>query len=457
MRRQNFWTGIKETALDIARSEPRLRTNVLWATKWFWLPLRALITAASQMIPDFSAADISATGNKKILVVSAIKDGGLAKISTDIFSGLTKDLDIYFASISSSKIIVKKDANIIYSARGNFKLNKSQNSELFDRKMESILGLINPEIVHLEHLSKVSHNSVQVIKKRGIFISHSIHDYFDICPSHNLLDDRGSFCGGTCTQGKGWCDISLINPGEIAKIKNEYVFDWRALNTSVLENVDLFFCPSLYTANLFTRFYPSTLDRTKVIPHAIAPDLKLASTKQPQGAGKVLFLGNYLPAKGSRKLRQIAKLGAQRNIVFYHAGKAPIGLAKWVNLLGPYKRQELASIISEVKPDCVIFASIWAETYALVVDEAAACGVPVISLVPGEVSERVIREALGLVLDPHTSPEKVLNEIDMYLRDQDAQAQVALKLEAFRSKISSRHSKMINEYKVVFENATIRQ
>jgi glycosyltransferase involved in cell wall biosynthesis len=395
------------------------------------------------------------SGKKRILVVNAIQDGGLAKISKEIFFGLSQQFDVFYAELGDFEIRTKFQGQIVFSAKGNFLLDGSQRNINFDKEFLNLINTVDPDIIHLEHLNKISHSSIQQLETSGIFISHTLHDYFDLCPSHNLLDENLSFCGGICTKGRGWCDMSLITPGDIKMIKNDFVHEWRKLNSSLLENVNVIFSPSKYSAELFLKTYPNLRGRVKIIPHSVRQSLQPQKVSRTPKFENILFLGNYLPAKGSNKLRALARAGAKRNLTFYHLGMAPWQLRKWAKLLGPYEGADLPKILSELNPDCVVVASIWAETFGLVVDEAAAMGVPIISWALGDISERVAKERIGLVLDPNATPDAVLFEIEKFLLDTTAVSEVSTGLRVFQEGLETRHTTMINSYKVVFENASI--
>jgi glycosyltransferase involved in cell wall biosynthesis len=269
------------------------------------------------------------------------------------------------------------------------------------------------------------------------------------------LDEKFNFCGGVCTKGRGWCDISLIAPGDIRVIKNDFVHDWRNLNGALLEIVNVIFSPSEYSAELFLKTYPNLTDKVRIIPHGVRQGLQPQKVSRTPKFESILFLGNYLPAKGSNKLRALARAGAKKNVAFYHLGRAPLQFGKWAKLLGPYDEVDFPKILSDLNPDCVVVASIWAETFGLVVDEAAAMGVPIISWAFGDISERVAKERIGLVLDPTATPDVVLFEIEKFLLDNTAVSEVSKDLRLFQEGLETRHATMINSYKVVFENAAI--
>jgi len=455
MRRQKLSVGIRESVMDFARSNPKLRSKLLWSTRPIWKPLRTLRGTLFRGPTYTSKIPFLDSGKRRILVVSAVQDGGLAKISKEIFLGLSEDFDVFYAQLGDFEIRTKFQGEVVFKAKGNFLLNGLQNNLNFDREFSNLINIVDPDIIHMEHLSKISHSAIHQLKTSSIFVSHTLHDYFDVCPSHNLLDEKFNFCGGVCTKGRGWCDMSLIAPGDIKVIKNDFVHDWRKLTGALLENVNVIFSPSEYSAELFLKSYPNLRGKVKIIPHGVRQELQPPKAMSSQKLEKILFVGNYLPVKGSHKLRALAKEGAKRNATFFHLGRAPLQFSKWAQLLGPYDEGDFPKILSELNPDCVVVASIGAETFGLVVDEAAAMGVPIISWSLGDISERVAKERIGLVLDPTATPDAVLFEIEKFLLDTTGVSEVSTGLRLFQEGLETRHSTMINSYKVVFDNAAI--
>lgn len=453
MRRQKLSVGIRELVMDFARNNPKLRGKLLWSTRPIWKPLRTLWGTSFRLPTPTSEIPHLDSGKKRILVLSAVQDGGLAKISKEIFFGLGEAFDVFYAHLGDFEIGVRFRGQVVFSTKGNFLLDAFQTNPNFDKEFLKLVKTVNPDIIHLEHLHKVSRSAIQQLELSRIFVSHTLHDYFDICPSHNLLDEKMNFCGGVCTKGSGWCDLSLITPGDIPAIKNHFVHDWRKLNGALLDKVSVIFSPSKYSAELFLKTYPNLRGKVKVIPHGVRQSPRPQKVPRGPKLETVLFLGNYLPAKGSKKLRALARAGAKNGVSFYHLGRAPLQLSKWAQLLGPYGEGDFPEIVSELNPDCVVVASIWAETFGLVVDEAAAMGVPIISLALGDISERVAQNRIGLVLDPNTPPDATLLEIEKFLLDITAVSEVSSGIAIFQEGLGSRYTTMINSYKDVFENA----
>lgn len=106
-----------------------------------------------------------------------------------------------------------------------------------------------------------------------------------------------------------------------------------------------------------------------------------AAQRLPEGKRRVLFVGRFVEKKGLSILRAAAAM--RPDISFLLAGAGPIRPASWglanVHDLGPQKPAQLAALYRSA--DCLLLPSV-GEGYPLVIQEAMACGLPVICGAP---------------------------------------------------------------------------
>ncbi|NOW47862.1 glycosyltransferase involved in cell wall biosynthesis [Novosphingobium sp. SG751A] len=114
--------------------------------------------------------------------------------------------------------------------------------------------------------------------------------------------------------------------------------------------------------------------------------LGAAAQGLPEGKRRVLFVGRFVEKKGLSILRAVAAM--RPDISFMLAGAGPIQPSSWglanVHDLGPQSPAQLAALYRSA--DCLLLPSV-GEGYPLVIQEAMACGLPVICGAPTHLAD----------------------------------------------------------------------
>lgn len=100
-------------------------------------------------------------------------------------------------------------------------------------------------------------------------------------------------------------------------------------------------------------------------------------TDRSPGARRVLFVGRFVEKKGLKVLHALAAI--RPDLDFFLVGRGPIRPSEWgltnVHDLGPLNQEELADLYRWA--DVLVLPSV-GEGYPLVIQEAMACGLPVV-------------------------------------------------------------------------------
>lgn len=144
---------------------------------------------------------------------------------------------------------------------------------------------------------------------------------------------------------------------------------------------------------------------------------RLGSAAQglPEGKRRVLFVGRFVEKKGLSILREVAAM--RPDVSFLLAGAGPIRPSSWglanVHDLGPQTPAGLAALYRSA--DCLLLPSV-GEGYPLVIQEAMACGLPVICGAPTHLADpeagQWLRGAQVDLGDPVASAARVVALLD---------------------------------------------
>ncbi|MDD5165972.1 MAG: glycosyltransferase family 4 protein [Candidatus Omnitrophica bacterium] len=322
-------------------------------------------------------------------------------------------------------------------------------NEEIDRRFDDLLGEINPDLVHIQHLVFLSIGMIGKIKKRGIPIVLTLHDYWLVCPKWHLfkndLKPCEEACNGNYNRECAACLGEMLNirkntlklymlarrifPAMMANgARKVYPLFNKGLRNSenaveklkkrslkiknALSDIDFFFAPSEHIKDSFIRFgIPA--EKIKFSKFNLNSSLyNAASQKSRSNKIRFAFIGTLLPAKGlhvliesfnnipSRdiELKVYAKLRSYAGYEHYLPYLKKLIKNKNIRLMGDFDHENVADIFKEI--DVLIVPSLWQENRPLVIEEAFLSQTPVIASRIGGIPELVKHSVNGLLFDP---------------------------------------------------------
>ncbi len=239
--------------------------------------------------------------------------------------------------------------------------------------------------------------------RHGNRLSICLHDYYPVCPSYNLLDREGRYCGvpdlGACAR----CLPTNAHAHHAAGISDRG--EWREAWSKGLAAADKITAFSAASAAIFLKAYPHCKGRVAIRPHGkLKPSSKLAALPARLKPGETVKIG-VVGAIGYSKGAEVVVAAAKA----IEAGRLPAKIAvigklapgyshPGIELHGTYRSGDLPAILRARAIHVAWVPSIWPETYCYVVDELMAAGVPLACFDLGAPPERVRNYARGLVL-----------------------------------------------------------
>lgn len=234
-----------------------------------------------------------------------------------------------------------------------------------------------------------------------------IHDYYPVCPSAFLLDERGRFCG---VPDRGRCRECLPaqTDGFVAIAGCDSIDVWRDAWRRLLGRAATIRCFSESSRRLLVRAYPDLDPRITVKPHDVPPLPRvLRRTRKPGEPLVIGVIGSISRHKGAAVVadlaQAIATAGKPVRIVVIGQVDAACP-AEIVEQTGGYAREDLPRLVTRHAIDLVLLPSICPETFSFVAHETVAMGLPLVTLDLGAPADLARAHPLGHVAGDDSGP-----------------------------------------------------
>jgi len=377
--------------------------------------------------PDYRVAETP--GRPRILFVISTRAGGTPLTNRDLMKALSAEVDCLVLYCTRRSLVLEYFAEGIYTKLDHHVLQApiepiSHRSDEYDQVVFRWLLEWQIGLLHVRHIAWHGLGLVDMAGLVGVPVVFSFHDYYTLCPTVKLLDDRAQFCGGVCTSGAGDCTPEDLWPAEaFDRLKHAQIRVWQAQFATMLSRCDAFVTTSEQVRRIVSKRYPDTTNKPfEIIPHGrdFCGMGRLASA--PQGAEplRLIIPGNVTRAKGADIIIALAGLvGRERLSIHVLGAVSPaIELPPGVTCHGPYEREEFQARVAEIRPHVGAVLSVWPETWCHTLTELWAAGVPVMGFDIGAVGERLRKSGAGWVI-PGMTAEAVAGTLALARQPQE--------------------------------------
>jgi glycosyltransferase involved in cell wall biosynthesis len=265
------------------------------------------------------------------------------------------------------------------------------------RKIGKLLDEFQPEVVHVHNIyHQISPSILPEIKKRGIPIVMTVHDWKLICPNY-LLNCDGKICE-KCIAGKYWHCVakkcvkksyfkSLVCVLELYFHRRLKIYD---------KNIDKYIAPSNFVKDILVKAgFPK--EKISVLPHFIKANEKNVSEKKDR-VFYALYIGRVSREKGVDELIEIFK-EMPDNLVLAGTKDENFAIPESHNIrhIGFRSPREIKVLIQNAQ--FVVSASKLPETFGLIALEAIANKTPFIGYRTGAYGEIIIDGKNGFLAE----------------------------------------------------------
>lgn len=306
------------------------------------------------------------------------------------------DQSVYFVPNKSSVSRLKALVNYFYNTEAK-------------RRLERLIEDEHPDLAHV-HLfwGWISPSIFGVLKKHGIPLVHTAHDYRMVCPAYTFNSN-----GAVCEECEGRhfykCAAKRCSKGRLAE--------------SIIMSIEMYARNLLHdpAKNLSGVIYVSDFSRNKHLQYAprlaqIPSCVMYNYTNDPHRSLSkrfareyYLFFGRLSYEKGVDKLIDVFL--DLPDLALKIAGTGPLEKelkhvvasrkARNIEFLGHKTGSELQSIVSDAA--FVIVPSQWYENNPMTIIEAYSLQTPVIGADLGGIPEIIVHEKTGYIFDPRDS------------------------------------------------------
>ena len=346
----------------------------------------------------------------RALFVVSTQTGGTPQTNNDLMQALASDIDCWLLRCDSQQLWLWQRVGGELILRANHVLTEAVNaithrSHEYDATLSRWLRYYRFNLVHIRHLAWHSLSLPKLVKESGAAVVMSLHDYYSLCPTVQLLDNNGVYCQANCTKSAGDCQQALWPASSLPPLKNGWVGQWQQQFNAALSYCDVFITTSNSAkATLQSKLPVTTAKPFYVIGHGRDFE-RLYQLAAPYQAGKPLRIvvpGNITESKGLKLIEQLLALDTAGLFEFHILGQHKFSQPHpRLVLHGPYQRQDFASHIERIAPHIGAVWSIWNETWCHTLTELWACGVPVSVLPYDTVATRVTQSGAGWVMPQH--------------------------------------------------------
>ncbi|MBQ2966592.1 MAG: glycosyltransferase [Clostridia bacterium] len=286
------------------------------------------------------------------------------------------------------------------------------------KKIMQVIEDFKPDIVHMNNINfQLTPSIIYGVKKKGIPLVQTVHDYQMICPNHLLYNFDKNISCEKCVNGSHFNCIKnkCIHGSKIKSILGVIEAKLYAF-LKTYKKVDLFVCPSHFLENKLLSAKAYYKGKTKTIHNFINKE-KFSSENQKTD-NYIVYVGRLSKEKGIENIAGTAKLLPEYRFVV--AGSGPDadllnGISN-IFLAGFLTGESLKTLMGNAK--ILLLPSVCYENCPLSILEAHCMGVPVITMNSGGMAELVKDGVTGtLVTEP--TPEGIALKIKETLENEE--------------------------------------
>ncbi len=264
-----------------------------------------------------------------------------------------------------------------------------------DAIFELFLEEIDPDVVHIGHLSHLSTNLPKIAKQKGYPVIYTLHDFWLKCYRGQLIKPDLQICKGPSDENCLECVRNTFKE----KWNIEDIRIYRQHMDEAISYIDRLLSPSRFLLD----FYRSNgIEKEKLVFSKYGFNKEIIKKKERDYKENTKisfgFMGRVIPVKGIKLLLEAFRELEKSDLhIFGSIGGQKMFLEKYGNekvfFDGSFNNWEINEILEKI--DVLVVPSLWYENSPLVIQEAFMAGIPVITSDIGGMAELVKNKVNG--------------------------------------------------------------
>lgn len=285
----------------------------------------------------------------------------------------------------------------------------------------NIKSIFVNELVTYENLYLILHDLLRLKSNNKASLYVYIHDYYYICPTVNLLNKNGYYCG---LNNKILCNKCLENNKFNFYKQCKDIDLWRSEWNDFLENCEEVIVFSNDSQNIIKGVYKN-LNNIVVRPHNVNYITPIKMKTKIKSSLNIGILGALTYHKGFNIVQQILEIIDEKKLDINITLIGEIDCEEELNYkkfkkTGCYSIGEMDKLVNNNNIDVFLIPTVWPETYSFTTQEIIMMEMPVACLNIGAQAEKVKKYSKGLIIDSFDANvilDEIINFMEKYQKN----------------------------------------
>lgn len=277
------------------------------------------------------------------------------------------------------------------------------------KRLVQLLKEYHVELIHVEHLLNSESYMLSIHKELQVPLVVTLHDYYFVCPFIKLTNENDIYCE---EKGDKSCNECLARRGFYSATLEKQVKDikeWRENWLSFLQEASLIIVPSKDMEQRIKKYFPLPSIQMRENPELISAE---------SSDIHVGLIGGLSKAKGAEVIKEVLSMASQKKSPIHFTLFGTLSDVQlttdekgYITILGPYKEQEVYSMISSHQINYFWFPGVWPETYSYTLSIPIRLRIPCLSSDIGAIASRIQSHRWGETYPWNAQADKILDKL----------------------------------------------